>query len=182
MSSPPTADATAVATISGKITRHIGGPLGGVVVQSGTIKTSSDRNGEYALKVPVGKEMKAVISFTSIGFLTETREVEVAAGSSLALDLTMGMGLTTLEGHVYDKETGSTLAGAYVSIETARTYTDEEGYFVFRDVNAITRYPITVYKDGFETKMTMSEKAEPGKPLKCDVLLERKALERAHGE
>ena len=182
MSSTPAAETTAVVTVSGKVSRQIGGPLGGVVVRCGAAQTSSNKDGGYTLKIPVGKQRKVVISFTSVGFLAETREVDGAPDSRLTVDVTMGMGSTTLEGHVYDRVTGSALAGAYVSIETARTHTDAEGYFVFRDVNAITRYPITVHKDGFETKMIMSERAEVGRPLKCDVHLDRKVPEPAHGE
>lgn len=70
--------------ISGKVTDDHGQPLPGVGirVKNGTVATTSDASGNYAISVP---DNAAVLVFSFIGF--ETREVTIGAESTLNISL-----------------------------------------------------------------------------------------------
>ena len=170
-----------VATVSGNVKKELGGPLGGAHV-SIEISIDSDADGKYNLTIPVSERKKLTMRISCLGFENQSKEIEVSPNQQLTVDFSMGKGKSSLEGTVCDEETGQLLADAYVSIESQKMYTSADGHFAFTEIDANRRYPLTAYKDGYETKSFLAEWVEPGKPLICQIKLSKKKPKEKNDE
>jgi hypothetical protein len=171
--SPELPTSVAMATVSGNVKKELDGPLGGAHV-SVEISMDSDADGKYKLTIPVSERKKLTMKISCLGFVSQSREIEVSPNGQLTVDFSMGKGKSSLEGTVCDEETGQLLAEAYVSIESQKMYTSADGHFAFKEIDANRRYPLTAYKDGYETTSFLAEWVEPGKPLMCQIKLAKK--------
>lgn len=165
------------ATISGNITKESGGPLGGAKVTCGDLSCDSDYDGNYTLTVKLTEKTELTIDVSCIGYLSQSKKIEVSPRDKLNADFVMGKGKSSIEVYVYDKKARAPLPGAYVSIESQSGYTDQQGHFVFAGIAALKRYPITVYKDGYETETFLSDWVEFGKARVLYVHLKHKKAE-----
>jgi hypothetical protein len=173
--SPP-----AEATIAGTVYKPTGDPLGGASIELVTNKIFSKSDGTYTMRIPVPENGKVTVNVSCIGYVSETKEMNVSPAETLSLDFTLGKGKASIEGFVYDKDTRERLPRAYVSIESQRIYADENGHYAFKGLDAVKRYPFTCYKDGYKTEIFLSDWVQPDQTLTQDIYL-TKAEETAKG-
>jgi hypothetical protein len=159
------------ATIAGNIYKPTGDPLGGASIELVTNKIFSKSDGTYTMKIPMTEKGKVTLAVSCIGYVGETKEVNLSPTETLNLDFTLGKGKASIEGYVYDKDTRAKLPRAYVSIESQRIYADENGHYAFKGLDAVKRYPFTCYKDGYKTEIFLSDWVQPDQTLTQDIYL-----------
>jgi hypothetical protein len=165
------------ATISGDVKKEWDGPLGGARVTVGGSEGLSDADGKYSLSVPLAERKSLTLNISCLGFQSQSKQIEISPNDQLTLDFLMGKGRSSLEGTVCDEETGLPISNAYVSVESQKMYTSADGRFAFVEIEANRRYPLTAYKDGYETKTLLADWVEPSKPLTCQIKLTKKRPE-----
>jgi hypothetical protein len=165
------------ATISGNVKKEWDGPLGGAKLTVGGSEGLSDADGKYSLSVPIAEPKTLTLDISCLGFQNQSKQIEISPNDQLTLDFLMGKGRSSLEGTVCDEETGLPISNAYVSIDSQKMYTSADGRFAFAEIEANRRYPLTAYKDGYETKSLLADWVEPGKPLTCQIKLMKKKPE-----
>jgi hypothetical protein len=170
------------ATVSGNVKKEWDGPLGGAKVTVGESEGLSDADGKFSLSVPIDERKTLTLNISCLGFQSQSKQIEISPNDKLAFDFLMGKGRSALEGTVCDEETGLPISDAYVSIESQKMYTPADGRFAFAEIEANRRYPLTAYKDGYETKTFLAEWVEPGKPLICQIKLAKKKPEEKKDE
>ncbi|MFN5364534.1 MAG: carboxypeptidase-like regulatory domain-containing protein, partial [Bacteroidota bacterium] len=83
------------ATVSGKITDSATSePLTGATVKAGTTGASSDLEGLFKLSLPPGTYE---LSVSMVGYETTSRQVRLAAGDDLKLDIALNDGANLLQ-------------------------------------------------------------------------------------
>lgn len=145
------------ANISGTVTDGEGQPLAGaeVTIVERNITVMTDADGNYELKyVPDGDY---TVTVTKQDYATVTREVSIANGANVTLDVDM------VELHSYNVSgivstlDGKPLAGAAVSLtgyEDYATTTGDDGAFAFETVYASAEaYKLSVGKEWFATQV-----------------------------
>jgi hypothetical protein len=162
------------ATVSGNVKKEWDGPLGGAKVIVGESEGLSDADGKFSLSVPIDERRTITLNISCLGFQSQSKQIEISPNDKLAFDFLMGKGRSSLEGTVCDEETGLPISNAYVSIESQKMYTSADGRFAFVEIEANRRYPLTAYKDGYETKSLLGDWLEPDKPLTCQIKLTKK--------
>ncbi|PSQ97136.1 MAG: TonB-dependent receptor [Bacteroidetes bacterium SW_9_63_38] len=107
------AQAQTWSTVSGTVTDSTSGtPLVGVtVVVKGTdFGTATDKDGQYSLRLPVGRY---ALRFSSVGFQTRADSVTVTEGTTAQLDVTMAAGIQEMEELTVTDEHVAPEAGVY---------------------------------------------------------------------
>lgn len=165
------------ATISGRVSKEAGEPLGGAKVKCGDFSCDSGYTGEYTLTVKLTEKTEFTIDVSCNGYVSQSKKIEISPEDELSVDFIMEKGKSSIEVYVYDKKTRTPLPGAYVSIESQSAYTDQQGHLIFEGIDALKRYPITIYKDGYETETFLSDWVEPGKARVLHVHLKHKEAE-----
>lgn len=78
----------AVTTIQGKVLDAAGQPIVGASVSAGAVQTASGADGSFELK-PSGTAASTIVLLKKAGFATTAKEVPVAAGKTVNLNLTL---------------------------------------------------------------------------------------------
>jgi TonB-linked SusC/RagA family outer membrane protein len=108
------------ATISGKVLDSDGNPVIGtnVLVVGTTVGTVTDIDGNYSLDIPVGE---VDISFSFMGYLTETQTVNISENSNRTIDIILIEDLMQLDDIIvigYGTQKKSDLTGAVASVSS----------------------------------------------------------------
>jgi peptide/nickel transport system substrate-binding protein len=131
-------------------------PLSGVKVNaSGAVRTT-DSAGNYSMTVEEGDYQLLV---TKAGYSSATGDASVVAGEITWANFTLSIISGTLEGTVYDRETGDAVPNATVTLEYGATerefHTNALGYYQFLLVPE-GEVNVTVSKSGYEDNATVA--------------------------
>ncbi|MGB2826558.1 MAG: carboxypeptidase regulatory-like domain-containing protein, partial [Thermoplasmata archaeon] len=142
--------------LKGRVIDQDSDPLSGVTVDaSGAIRTT-DSAGGYSMTVEEGDYSLLV---TKAGYSSATGDASVVAGETTWANFTLNLISGTLDGVVYDRETGDVVPNAIVLLEygaTEREFsTNALGYFQFLLVPE-GEVNVTVSKSGYEDNETVA--------------------------
>ncbi len=128
--------------------------VGATVNASGELRTT-DLAGEYTVSLEEGTYSVLV---TKTGYASASGSHSVVAGEVTWANFTLTITSGTLEGHVYDADTGLPLKSAEVEISVGTSdipsfMTNEEGFYQFTYVPA-GNVTVTVTKSGYEDNVS----------------------------
>ncbi|MBQ8885782.1 MAG: carboxypeptidase regulatory-like domain-containing protein [Clostridia bacterium] len=168
---------TQKASVSGTVKGSWGDYLGGVKVTSGGVETYTNEDGTYELDGVLAKD--GILTFSKDGWGTITKLVRGdwfdESGKASGMDIEMHR-TATLRGRVTDGKNG--LAGVEVICGSARTVTDENGYYfldgIFPENAAAHRYygyHVEYKLDGYTTQVLTVDFVAAGYDTARDVIL-----------
>jgi peptide/nickel transport system substrate-binding protein len=142
--------------LKGRVIDQNSNPLSGVTVNASGAIRLTDSTGNYSMTVEEGDYSLLV---TKAGYSSATRDASVVTGETTWANFTLSLTSGTLEGVVYDRETGDVVPNATVLLgygATQREFTTNAlGYYQFLlvpegDVN------VTVSKAGYDDNETVA--------------------------
>ena len=164
--------------LKGRVVDQDSNPLSSVTVDvSGEVRLT-DTTGNYSMVVEEGDYS---LSVTKTGYSSASGDASVVSGEITWTNFTLSITSGTLDGVVFDRETGEVVEGATVNLEYGTTEkeftTNADGYYQFLlvpegDVN------VTVSKTGYEENATAAA-ITAGTTTSHDVYLD--AVEEADG-
>ena len=157
-------------TVMGRVTdKDTGSGLEDAVVSIGSEKTQSDSRGDYDI-TGVKAGTRVVIS-RKTGYENYSASLEVKAGETVFNDIAMTPEPTTgsVKGTVTDKDTGSPVGDALVSIGSTEVRTGSDGYFDLNGIPAGTQQ-IHAQKTGYEN-YSASLEVKAGKTVFNDIAM-----------
>ncbi|MBC8175978.1 MAG: carboxypeptidase regulatory-like domain-containing protein, partial [Deltaproteobacteria bacterium] len=138
-------------TVRGRVTnKDTGYGLGDAIVSVSSEKTGTDSRGDY--KITGAKAGTRLVISQKTGFENYFSSTEVKAGETVFDDIAMTPIPTTgtVKGIVTDKDTGSPVGDARVSIGSTEVRTDSNGHFDLNGISAGTQQ-IHAQKTGYES-------------------------------
>ena len=160
--------------IKGRITADDGGVYNARVeaVNSQTVVTKSDENGNYVLNLESGEWN---IKVFKTGFTTaEKNSVLVGAGQTIqGIDFTLQPNAATLIGHVYENSTGAAIKNAEINLTGTEltTTSSSDGSFVLSVDPG--DYNITISKTGYRTESVQSGEMKANQTENLEINLEQ---------
>ncbi len=162
------------ATVTGLIfNSQTGEHIANVVVRIGEIQGDSDSEGQYRLtNVPTGSQ---TIAATKEGYQEYSSSVQVDEGQVNFKDIEMTASVPSgsILGMVIDKDTGSPIENAKVSIDSHTTYSDSWGTFLITGVSS-GYHTLIADKQGFE-EYTDTLDVKAGKAIFLEINLKHQS-------
>ncbi len=170
---------TEKASVSGTVKGSWGDYLGGVKVTLGNAETYTNDDGTYLLDGVLVED--GILTFSKDGWGTATKLVREIwfdeTGEATGMDIQMHR-TATLRGRVTDGENG--LAGVTVTCGSAKTVTDENGFYfldgIFPEKAAAHRYygyDVEYKLDGYVSKVVTVDFVAAGYDTGRDVILSK---------
>lgn len=140
-----------------------GTPIIGAAVSAGEMTRSTNTSGFFNLTLVAGTY---VVNVSAAGYANATDNATIAAQSETWMNFTLVLITWTLTGHVYDADTGDSIAGATIKLLSANVsvssiHTNATGYYEILNIQFGT-YTVRASMTGYDTNETTLTVSAPG--------------------